>query len=151
MRSRCIEGGVLPLLLLRTYFSKSRQKSHAFFYTSKIFSLFLFNVHKLKGCFCHFLPRVLSQKREKEHTLGAGGGKLPPMEGEKTMPYFQFSSMTHAGKAYTELRRHGIEGRIEKGSGGGCAFRLTVAPDHRERSERILRDAHVAFQGYDLS
>lgn len=66
------------------------------------------------------------------------------------MPYFQFSSMTHAGKGYTELRRHGINSRIEKGSGGGCAFRLTVPPEERKRAQRILTNAHVAFQGYDL-
>ena len=66
------------------------------------------------------------------------------------MKYFQFSSMTHAGRAYSELRRQGIEGRIEKGSGGGCAFRLRVAAEELERAERILRDAHVPLQSYDL-
>ena len=66
------------------------------------------------------------------------------------MNIFQFSSMTHAGRAYSELRRQGIESRIEKGSGGGCAFRLSIAPEDAARAEQILRDAHLPLQRYDL-
>ena len=60
------------------------------------------------------------------------------------MLILQFLSLTHAGKAMTHLRAQGIESQMEKGTAGGCAYRLRI-PEESERALAILREAQIAF------
>ena len=56
----------------------------------------------------------------------------------------QFTSLTHAGKAMTHLRRQGIECIIEKAAAGGCVYRLRI-PEGDEKALALLRAAQIAF------
>ena len=60
------------------------------------------------------------------------------------MLILQFMSLTHAGKAMTFLRGQGIESQIEKGTAGGCVYRLRIEGEE-EPILRLLRSAQVPF------
>ena len=61
------------------------------------------------------------------------------------MIIIKFSSMTNAAKAFNALRLSGINSRIEKGSAGGCAFRLVIAEKYKREAAQALKMSGVPY------
>lgn len=57
----------------------------------------------------------------------------------------KLSSMTNASKAFSALRNNGIGSRIEKGTSGGCAYRLLVNDEQSRSALQVLRNTGVSF------
>ena len=55
----------------------------------------------------------------------------------------KLSSMTNASKAFSALRNNGIGSKIEKGTSGGCVYRITFGEDQRRRALQVLRNTGV--------
>ena len=57
----------------------------------------------------------------------------------------RLSSMTNASKAFSVLRNNGIGSQIEKGTSGGCAYKLLVRDEQSKRALQVLRNTGVSF------
>ncbi len=58
----------------------------------------------------------------------------------------KLSSMTNASKAFSALRNNGIGSQIEKGTSGGCAYRLLVLDEQSKKALQVLRNTGVSFE-----